>query len=756
MSFYLTYPILGGTGGSSGVVTSLNGLTGALTLVGAGGITITPSGSNITITGTGGTVTSVGLSLPAEFSVSGSPVTSSGTLSASWVSEAQHAVFAAPSGSSGTPSFRALVAGDIPALPYAPSALTQNHVFVGNASNVATDVAMSGDLSIVASGATTLVKIQGTTVSGTTGTGNVVFSASPTLTGTTSAGALTLTTPLAFQYQGAVPEAFTYYVDKNRTDSYTADGTVLRPYKTIQAAINAAIGSGSAVAAVLITGPGEYNENLTFNNLGVLEQFWLQGFGQVYVNPLSGLSFDSSVNNNNGDILQVNGIKFASDVQVIGSADNASIFATDMSFNDCEFIGNVTIENIVGGVISGSHAFGNVTFQNIGGGGCGILGGIGMAGGTLSVITNNAAPKPSGFSQTICICEKTVLPGPISVDAGSSFQIIEGVRAGAPSQNVSINGTFTSYSSYIRGNILLASGSVWTNNASFYDPSLVVDSGCTFTNNTFSKVVQFTPAVSGNWTTQPNNVKDALDILAANKASNALTSAHIFVGNGSNVATDVAMTGDIAITNAGVTSYSGTVPVNKGGTGQTSLTAHDVLVGNGTSAVTLISPSTAGYVLTSNGTGADPSFQAPVSPLVDSTIDVYGGNGYGSTNNKVRRFTSVNKNTGSPSMTYADDASLGMSVTINIAGLYMMTYVDSANANMEFGFGLNASGTTSIASLGIANKLNQDSSPNALESCVTAVRWLSVNDVITAQTDGTTSGLASGGTYCRFTIVRLA
>lgn len=106
--------------------------------------------------GSGGTVTSVGLSLPAEFTVSGSPVTTSGTLSAVWASEAQHSVFAGPSGSAGIPAFRALVASDIPALPYAPTTLTVNHVFVGNASNVATDVAMSGDASIVSSGALTL------------------------------------------------------------------------------------------------------------------------------------------------------------------------------------------------------------------------------------------------------------------------------------------------------------------------------------------------------------------------------------------------------------------------------------------------------------------------------------------------------------------------------------------------------------------------------------------------------------------------
>ena len=45
----------------------------------------------------------------------------------------------------------------------------------------------------------------------------------------------------------------------------------------------------------------------------------------------------------------------------------------------------------------------------------------------------------------------------------------------------------------------------------------------------------------------------------------------------------------------------GTVPVNKGGTGATTHTANNVLVGNGTSAVGSVAPSTSGNVLTSNG-----------------------------------------------------------------------------------------------------------------------------------------------------------
>lgn len=64
-----------------------------------------------------GTVTSVGLSLPGIFSVSGSPVTSSGTLSATLATQAANYVWAGPTtGSAATPSFRALVAADIPTL----------------------------------------------------------------------------------------------------------------------------------------------------------------------------------------------------------------------------------------------------------------------------------------------------------------------------------------------------------------------------------------------------------------------------------------------------------------------------------------------------------------------------------------------------------------------------------------------------------------------------------------------------------------
>ena len=62
-----------------------------------------------------GTVTSVGLAAPAILSVSGSPVTGAGTLTLSLATQTANTVFAGPSsGGAAAPTFRALVADDIP------------------------------------------------------------------------------------------------------------------------------------------------------------------------------------------------------------------------------------------------------------------------------------------------------------------------------------------------------------------------------------------------------------------------------------------------------------------------------------------------------------------------------------------------------------------------------------------------------------------------------------------------------------------
>jgi hypothetical protein len=93
-----------------------------------------------------GTVTSVGLSLPNIFSVSGSPVTAGGTLTATLALQPANRVFATHPSLAGPPSFRSLVATDIPALDW-------NKITTGKPTSLTgygiTDaVAMTGDQTI--------------------------------------------------------------------------------------------------------------------------------------------------------------------------------------------------------------------------------------------------------------------------------------------------------------------------------------------------------------------------------------------------------------------------------------------------------------------------------------------------------------------------------------------------------------------------------------------------------------------------------
>jgi hypothetical protein len=101
-----------------------NGGTGQTTLLGAlNAMLPSQGGNNGKFLKTDGTntswataVTSVGLSLPAELTVSNSPVTTTGTLTAAWASQSANTIFASPDGAAGTPSFRAMTATDVPNL----------------------------------------------------------------------------------------------------------------------------------------------------------------------------------------------------------------------------------------------------------------------------------------------------------------------------------------------------------------------------------------------------------------------------------------------------------------------------------------------------------------------------------------------------------------------------------------------------------------------------------------------------------------
>ena len=112
LSAFINWVTSRGTGSVSSV-----GLTmpGSFTVSGS---PVTGSGTiAVAWNGTAPTVSSVALSLPAIFTVSGSPVTTTGTLTGTLATQSANLVWAGPTtGVAAAPTFRSLVAADIPSL----------------------------------------------------------------------------------------------------------------------------------------------------------------------------------------------------------------------------------------------------------------------------------------------------------------------------------------------------------------------------------------------------------------------------------------------------------------------------------------------------------------------------------------------------------------------------------------------------------------------------------------------------------------
>jgi len=102
-----------------------------------------------------------------------------------------------------------------------------------------------------------------------------------------------------------------------------------------------------------------------------------------------------------------------------------------------------------------------------------------------------------------------------------------------------------------------------------------------------------------------------------------------FTGPGSGSVTSIDVSGGTTglttsggpVTSTGTVTLAGTLNVANGGTSLTTLTANNVILGNGASAPTFVAPSTAGNLLTSNGTSWVSA--ASAAPVVAAGATIY-------------------------------------------------------------------------------------------------------------------------------------
>lgn len=185
-------------------------------------------------------------------------------------------------------------------------------------------------------------------------------------------------------------------------------------------------------------------------------------------------------------------------------------------------------------------------------------------------------------------------------------------------------------------------------------------------------------------------------------------------------------------------------------------TAWSALAGGG-GGVTSITASATSMLTASSTTGAITLGSAIPGRLVLDTPGA-GTAGYGSTGTMVRRYTNVVSNTATADITYADNSTTGMTVTVLRAGTYFVSTNDLHGSAAGFvGLSLNATGaelSTAIYSLPTLTRLIYNSVETAKAGQATMVLYFNVNDIIRSHSAGTASANCSAS-FCTFIMQRI-
>ena len=616
----------GGTGQTTytdGQLLIGNTLTGSLskaTISAGANVTITNGNGTITIAAASpgtGTVTSVGLSAPALFTVTNSPVTSSGTLTLSYSGTALPTAnggtgltgFTAANNAIYSTSSSALTAGTLPTAAGGTGLTTftaaNNAIYSTSSSALA-----AGTLPVAAggTGATSLTSgylLVGAGTSAVTGlapgtSGNLVVSNGSTWSSTTSG--VTLTTP-----------SITF----STTASVSAAGTTQGTATALTNDYNVVTTVGASSGVVLPT--ATVGRRIIVVN---------KGANALAIYPASGAAIDALAANA-AISLAVGGV-----LEFNASSTTQWYSTTNTAINAAQLTGTVATTN--GGTgLTGFGAANNAIYST-----------------SASALAAGTLPVAAGGTGATSLTSGYVLVG-----AGTSA--VTGVAPGTS------------------GNVLTSNGTTWVSQAS---------AGGGVTSITF-----------GTTGLTPNT----------------------------------ATTGAVTV--------AGTLAVGNGGTGSTTLTANSVMLGNGTSALSsnMVAPGSSGNHLISNGTtwtsAAQGSYTATASGsisanqlvLVNSSGQAVGVTG---TNPAQTNVTFTATATGTFNNTSSTQYSQQIQIAVNSTGTTALAiYYDNAYSTSVYVRAATISGTTVTwgTAVSVGNSGNNGSNYcSAVSYDITAGRWV--------------------------------
>jgi hypothetical protein len=209
------------------------------------------------------------------------------------------------------------------------------------------------------------------------------------------------------------------------------------------------------------------------------------------------------------------------------------------------------------------------------------------ASGSWGISVTGSSASTTGNAATATALQNARTIGGVSFNGTANINL--------PGVNTAGNQNTTGNAANVTGTVAVANGG--TGQTSYTNGQLLIGNT---TGNTLAKAT----LTAGTGITVTNGA-GAVTIAATNNGTvtsvggtgtvNGITLTGTVTGSG-----NLTLGGTLAIAATQIT--SGTLSVARGGTGATTLTANNVILGNGTSAPLFVAPSTSGNVLTSNGT----------------------------------------------------------------------------------------------------------------------------------------------------------
>lgn len=301
---------------------------------------------------------------------------------------------------------------------------------------------------------------------------------------------------LSFKYNQVV------YVDKSNTGTYTPDGSINKPYKSIEAMYNAITDASASKRYACIIAPGTYTEASTIRMKGWID---LTAFAtdSVTIGVSGGATFKWS--NNNPGRAFFKDLGFTSGLEILNdnpSGTSGLVFDLD----------NVDAPSIIFRGRGGGRDFIQLRNDTRISGSCTIQSAATTIfdSTNISTLTMNdvGCVFPDSFGSAITASLRSNYIGAISITA-TTYDVYTDAWGTIVAGNLTIVSNSPSFPCYY--NFDATSYPLGSVNLSGSNPAQLV-------RTSKAEAIRYTPAVSGNWSAPaPTEVKAALDSLAANK-----------------------------------------------------------------------------------------------------------------------------------------------------------------------------------------------------------------------------------------------